>query len=393
MSLFSASKPLVCLVASAVIVFSEAAPVGYAEDVKSAVANTREVTLPVTVRDKHGKIVRDLAKEDFTLKEDGRDQTITSYSRDTNLPLTLGLLVDTSPGQGNVLDAERNASRNFIDHLIAKEKENEKVFLIHFDRQVELLQDLTSSQDKVHSGLDLLQAPGDPERSNDPKDADESKSNPDYRRGGNRLYDSIFLASSELLKNRPGRKILIILSNGTDRNSKTYLNSAIESAQRADAAIYCVYYFEPRQDERKQDQNQRPDRRNGPGGNWPGGGGGGPGWPPNGGGGGPGGGRQGTGQGRGQRDGDERRSQKTSGEGKKILERISRETGGRFFEVSKKQSVGEIYDAIADELNNQYRMSFVRDKDSEDSGYHHLVLQVKRKELTVQTREGYFAGR
>ncbi len=388
MFLFRASKPLVFLIASAVIIFSEVSLSGYAEDVKSSVANTREVTLPVTVRDKHGRIVRDLAKDDFTLKEDGRDQTITTYSKDTNLPLTLGLLVDTSPSQGNVLDAERSASRNFLDHMIAKE--NEKIFLIHFDRQVELLQDLTSSQDRVHSGLDLLQAPGDPEQSNDPKDADESKSSTDYRRG-NRLYDSIFLASSELLKNRPGRKILITLSNGTDRNSKTYLNSAIESAQRADAAIYCVYYFEPRQDERKQDQNQRRDRRNGPGGNWPGGGG--PGWPPTGGGGGPGGGGTGPGQGRGPRDGDERKSQKRSGEGKKILERISRETGGRFFEVSNKKSIGEVYGEIADELNNQYRMSFVRDKDSEDSGYHHLVLQVKRKEMIVQTREGYFAGR
>ncbi len=391
MCLIRASKPLICLAISAAITFFEAAPVAYAEDAKPAAVSTREVTLPVTVRDKHGKIVRDLTKDDFTLKEDGRDQTINSYSQDANLPLTLGLLVDTSPSQGTVLDAERNASRNFVDHLIAKE--SEKAFLIHFDRQVELLQDLTSSQDKLHSGLDLLQAPADPERSNDPKDADDSKSNPDYRRGGNRLYDSIFLASSELLKNRPGRKILIILSNGTDRNSKTYLNSAIESAQRADASIYSIYYFEPRQDERKQNQSQRQDRRTGPGGNWPGGGSGGPGWPPGGGGGWPGGGGPGTGPGRGPGDGDERKSKKPSGEGKKILERISRETGGRFFEVSKKESIGEVYNAIADELNNQCRMSFVRDKDSEDTGYHHLVLQVKRKEMTVQTREGYFADR
>jgi VWFA-related protein len=71
------------------------------------------VTLPVTVRDKHGKIVRDLTKDDFTLQEDGRPQTIKYFSQDTNLPLTLGLLVDTSRSQDNVLDAERNASRSF----------------------------------------------------------------------------------------------------------------------------------------------------------------------------------------------------------------------------------------------------------------------------------------
>ena len=386
---FLTPKPLVCLIASVAIMFSEAVPIAYSEEAKPTASDTREVTMPVTVRDKHGKIIRDLGINDFSLKEDGREQKISTYAQATNLPLTLGLLIDTSPSQGRVLDAERNASRNFLDHMIAKGDQN--AFLIHFDRQVELLQDLTSSQDKLHSALDLLQAPGDPEKSNDPKDADESKSNSDYRRGGDRLYDSIFLASSEVLKNRSGRKILVILSNGTDRNSKTYLNSAIESAQRNDIAIYSVFYFESQQDERKQNQDQRQSRRGGQPGGWPGGGG--PGWPPGGGGGWPGGGGPGTGQGRGPRDGEDRKNQKPSGEGKKNLERIARETGGRFFEVSKKESIGEVYNAIADELNNQYRMSFVRDKDSEDSGYHHLVLQVKRKDMTVQTREGYFADR
>ena len=79
-------------------------------------------------------------------------------------------------------------------------------------------------------------------------------------------------------------------------------------------------------------------------------------------------------------------------DGKKILEQISKETGGRYFEVSKKESVGEIYTSIVEELRTQYRMGFTPDKDSAASGYHHLQLQVKRKDTTVQTREGYYSG-
>ena len=132
--------------------------------------DVKVVTLPVTVRDKHGKIVRDLTKDDFTLQEDGRPQTIRYFSQDTNLPLTLGLLVDTSRSQSNVLDAERNASRSFLDQMLVQEKD--KAFLIHFDREVELLQDLTSSREKLQSALELLKTPSDRERSNDPNDSE-----------------------------------------------------------------------------------------------------------------------------------------------------------------------------------------------------------------------------
>ena len=127
--------------------------------------DVKVVTLPVTVRDKHGKIVRDLTKDDFTLQEDGRPQTIRYFSREANLPLTLGLLVDTSRSQTNVLDGERNASRSFLDQMLVQEKD--KAFLIHFDREVELLQDLTSSREKLQAALDLLKTPSGRERPND----------------------------------------------------------------------------------------------------------------------------------------------------------------------------------------------------------------------------------
>jgi VWFA-related protein len=345
--------------------------------------DVRVVTLPVTVRDKHGKIVRDLTKDDFTLQEDGRPQTIKYFSQDANLPLTLGLLVDTSRSQTNVLEAERNASRSFLEQMLVQPKD--KAFLIHFDHEVELLQDLTASHDKLQAALELLKTPSDRDRSNDPNDPSNSPSTPgsgSHRGGGTQLYDAVFLASNELMKKQQGRKALIILTDGVDRGSKTYLDGAIESAQRADTVIYSIYFADSHRDEGQ----RQPGGMGRGGGGYPGGGGGG--WP------GGGGGWPGGGGGRGGRGG-QRPSEEKRVDGKKILERVSKETGGRFFEVSKKESVGEIYDSIVEELRTQYSMGYTPDKDSTSSGYHHVTLTAKNKDkdLSVQTREGYYADR
>ena len=355
-----------------------------AQDSAATIAvDVKVVTLPVTVRDKHGKIVRDLTKDDFTLQEDGRPQTIRYFSQEANLPLTLGLLVDTSRSQTNVLDAERNASRSFLDQMLVQEKD--KAFLIHFDREVELLQDLTSSREKLQAALELLKTPSDRDRSNDPNDSGDSRSGSgSHHGGGTQLYDAVFLASNELMKKHQGRKALVILSDGVDRGSKTSLESTIESAQRADTVVYSIYFADSHREDRNEGQRRGGGMGRG-GGGWPGGGGG---WP-GGGGGWPGGG----GGGRGGPGGGQRHPEEPRTDGKKILERISRESGGRFFEVSKKESVGEIYTSIVEELRTQYSMGYTPDKDSAASGYHHVTLAVKRKDLTVQTREGYYADR
>jgi len=374
--------PVACALV-ALVVLPRVGPSMRAQDAATTIAvDVKVVTLPVTVRDKHGKIVRDLTKDDFTLQEDSRPQTIRYFSQKANLPLTLGLLVDTSRSQTNVLEAERNASRSFLDQMLVQEKD--KAFLIHFDREVELLQDLTSSREKLQAALELLKTPSDRERSNDPNDSGDSRpgsGSGSHHGGGTQLYDAVFLASNELMKKQQGRKALIILSDGVDRGSKTYLESAIESAQRADTVVYSIYFADSHHEDRNEGQRRGGGTGRG-GGGWPGGGGG---WP-GGGGGYPGGGRGGPGG--GQRHPEEPRT-----DGKKILERISKETGGRFFEVSKKESVGEIYTSIVEELRTQYSMGYTPDKNSAASGYHHVTLAVKRKDLTVQTREGYYADR
>ena len=343
------------------------------DSVATIAVDVNVVALPVTVRDKHGAIVKDLTKDDFTLQEDGRPQAIKYFSLDSNLPLTLGLLVDTSMSQREVLDQERNASHSFLDQMLTQQKD--KAFLLHFDHEVELLQDLTHSREKLQSALDLLKTGDDDRsRSNDPNN-DDSRSG--RRHGGTELYDAVYLASNELMKKQTGRKAVIILSDGVDRGSKTSLESAIESAQRSETIVYSIY-FKGHEEHDHRDGGGNPGRGGGyPGGGYPGGG------YPGGGGGYPGGGRRGGGQ---------RTPSEPHVDGKKILERLSKETGGRFFEVSKKQLVGDIYTNIADELRMQYSLGFTPDKDAAGEGYHRVLLQVKKKDMEVQTRAGYYEG-
>ena len=117
----------------------------------------KTVSILATVRDKHGKIVSDLSKDDFSVDEDGRPQTINYFKRETDAALRLGLLVDTSLSQRNVLGQERDASYSFLDHLLREDKD--LAFLIHFDREVELLQDFTPSRPKLQAALQHLDTP------------------------------------------------------------------------------------------------------------------------------------------------------------------------------------------------------------------------------------------
>ena len=307
--------------------------------------NTVVVNVPATVRNKHGQIMRNLSRNDFILEEDGRPQEIRYFAMDADLPVTLGLLVDTSLSQRRVLEDERSASYKFLDRMLRQEQD--KAFIIHFDRDSELLQDLTSDRRQLEAALQDLHTP----------DRETRVSGGGGRRGGRGgwgepgtvLYDAVYLASDELMRKQQGRKALIILSDGVDTGSKVTLERAIEAAQRADTIVYSILFYDAQAY----------------------------------------GGGLGTIGGWGGRGGIPIPLPGGHSDGKKVLERMSKETGGRLFEVSSKMPIDNVYAQIADELRNQYSLGYSPDRAS-DRGYHKIQLRTRDKDLIVQARSGYY---
>jgi VWFA-related protein len=172
------------------------------------------------------------------------------------------------------------------------------------------------------------------------------------------------------MKPKDGRKALLVFSDGVDRGSKETLNEAIDAAERANLTVYTIYF----KGEEERSQNGFPGGGHhggmGGGGGYPGGGGG---WPG-------GGGHHGGGSSQPQVD------------GKKIMEQIATRTGGRYFEAKKKDNLDEIYGQIAEELRGQYLLSYTPDQVDNDGGYHKIALKPRNGDLTVVTREGYYAA-
>jgi VWFA-related protein len=378
------------------------------------------VNIPVVIHDKHGALIQDLPKDQFQLWVDKKPVDIRYFNRDTNLPLTLGLIVDVSPSQREALGDERKASDAFLDTMLTAQ---DKAFVVQFARQIDLLQDLTGSKPELQAGLQQIGTASP----NDGSDRDDSRNQtaqnggnnggntggnsggnntPPWARGGgnggNRgggnvpvvgaprrantvLYDALFLSADEVIGKQTGRKAIVILSNGLDHGSKESLASAIEAAQRADAIVYAIYF---KGDPGKPDHSDRgfsvgdPNQCDpyGPPGGYPGS------YPPYGY---PGGGYpQNCTPPMGPTGSVE------STDGRKFLERIATQTGGRLFELDKKTTLADIYKQISDELRAQYRLAFTPDKDASSDGYHRLDVSLKGdpKDLFVQTREGYYAG-
>jgi VWFA-related protein len=319
-------------------------------------ADVSVVSVLATVRDKDGKIVRDLSREDFTVLEDGRPQTIRYFSRQSDLPLIVGLLVDTSLSERNMLATEREATRTFLQQVLRPEKD--QAFLIHFDHDVELLQDVTSSRERLEKALALLEIssprprwrpdnytaggqtwpggggwPGGPRRG-----GGRSGGHGPGRRfgpGGTAFYDAVYLASDEILKNQSGRKALMLLTDGEDTASKISLAEAISSCERADTLAYSIRIADDETFGVHRAGFERPD-------------------------------------------------------GKKILKQISKATGGAYFEMSKKKSVAQIYTNIEEDLRNQYSLGYSSDRPAGDTGYRKIALTVNRKGLLVRSRDGYY---
>jgi len=193
-------------------------------------ASVRVVNVLASVRDKHGAFIRDLARDDFTLLEDGRPQDIRYFSRETNLPLTLGLMVDTSMSQHRLIETERSASYRFLDKVLG---DKDQVFIMQFDMAVQMARNLTSSRKQLEDSLAYVDTPT------------RAELQMEGMRGGTLLYDAVLKACRETMKNRTGRKALIVLSDGGENGSDATLEEAIDAAQLSDTLVYSIYFADP----------------------------------------------------------------------------------------------------------------------------------------------------
>jgi VWFA-related protein len=181
--------------------------------------DVRVVSLFATVHDRDGRVVKDLNQEDFVLQEDGRPQTIRYFSRESNLPLTLGLLVDTSRSQIEVLERERSASYTFLSQVLREKVD--RAFVVSFDEKVQVLQGMTSSRTDLAAALGRLRIPG---------------------RVATLLYEAVRESSENLMRKEKGRKASILLTDGVSFRDKTTIGTAIEFAQRADTILYTIRF-------------------------------------------------------------------------------------------------------------------------------------------------------
>jgi len=192
--------------------------------------NVDLVNFPVTVADKKGKFVTNLKKEDFKVFEDEKFQAITNFSSESDLPLTIALLVDTSGSIRDKLRFEQEAATEFFYSTLQRNKD--KALIISFDSGVDLLQDFTDNPEKLADAVRKIRAGG-----------------------GTSLYDAIYLAVTQKLAGQQGRKIVILITDGDDNSSRISLTETLEAAQRNEVTIYAIStnstaYFGSKEQER-----------------------------------------------------------------------------------------------------------------------------------------------
>ena len=280
---------------------------------------------------KGGALIPNLTKDDFRIFEDGKEQTIKQFSRENDLPLTLGLLIDISASQGNLIGIEQSAASQFFSSVI---RPKDEAFLISFGKTTDLLQDYTNSPRLLRSALNGLQGdgsgaiygggpignPGAVPQIGTPK--------------GTLLYDAIYLADNEKLKSEVGRKAVVLITDGDDQGSYYKIHDAIESAQRANAIIYSIYYVDHMF---------------------------------------------------------YLRAGMLGGGGESELRKMSDETGGHVFVVDRKHTLTDVFKELQDEMRNQYSIGYTPTNDKRDGTFRHIEIKTTEKDYKVQARSGYYA--
>jgi VWFA-related protein len=285
---------------------------------------TEVVNVYAVVEDKKKHLIPDLKKEDFELEEDGKPQEIRYFSRETDTPLTIGIMVDTSPSQGRVLGIEQDQAKAFL-HQVLRPKD--LAFVLHFDVDVELLQDFTADQRLLAHAIDetVINGGGHGPMPGPFPTSDSG--------GATHLYDAVYLASNELLKNEVGRKVLILLTDGEDQGSRVKLQTALESAQKSDVINYSV------------DIVDRPFYG----------------------------------------------FHSLGFSGDSVLRKLSDDTGGRVIEVNHAKDASAAFQQIANELRTQYLLGYTPSNTKLDGSYRKIQVRVSNEDYKVQARRGYYA--
>ena len=288
------------------------------------------VSVLASVRGKGGALIGNLQQGDFKIYEDGKEQQIKNFTRETDLPLTLGLLVDTSGSQERLVDTEQRAASQFFSKVL---REKDQAFLIQFGAEAELLQDLTNSPRLLQKGLQQL-------RLSVPVGGLHPGPVPTMQnQAGTILYDAVYLAANEKLKREVGRKAIVLITDGVDTGSKISRDKSIEAAQKGDVMIYSIYYV---------------DRAAYGGGGF---------------------GTINMGGGGGEGD----------------LRRMSSETGGQVFHVDRGHSLDEIFREIQEEMRSQYAITYQPPSPKRDGSYHKIDIKLANKDYKPQARKGYYA--
>ncbi len=286
------------------------------------------VNVLCSVRNKGNGLVGNLEKSDFKVFEDGKEVEIKYFTRETDLPLTIGMLVDTSKSQENLIEPESRAAYEFFKVVLRKK---DMAFLMQFGAEAELLQDDTNSAKMLQDGLRQL-------RLSVPLGGLHPGPVPTQQNmAGTILFDAVYLAANEKLKSEVGRKVIVVITDGDDTGSKISRDKATEAAQKADSIIYFIDYEDPRYH----------------------------------------GGGFGT---------------FTLGHtGNADMSKMSSETGGRVFRVDRKNTLDDIFKDLQDEMRSQYSIGYTSPHPQKDGTYHKIEIRTNTKDYKVQARKGYYA--
>ena len=306
---------------------AEATPAPAAEQTPTFQAGVDVVNVFCTVRTKQGGLVGTLGKDDFTISEDGRPQEIKYFTKETDLPLTLGLLIDVSRSQERLIDEEKQAASQFFTQVLQKK---DLAFLISFGSEAELLQDYTDSARLLRHALDGLKVNAPPPQ------LTEGPVPTVYKPRGTILYDAVYLAAHDELRGQVGRKVIVLITDGNDEGSRLKIEDALRASQMADAIIYGIEYY---------------DR-----------------------------GAYGGGFGLGM-----------GGGGGAVLRRLAEETGGRSFRVSRGHPLSEAFEEIQRDMRTQYAIGYLPSNSKKDGSFRRIEIKTRDKDQKVQARKGYYA--